>query len=522
MNDVDQAIPQAAANNAVTNAPTLPVQRKTTSRQRHRSRRASQRQAAIIVWFALMLPLLLGMTGLVIDAGLLMAAHRHVQNSADAAAMAGAKDLLSGLTVPEAVATSHQFVKSHHRLDQAKIDVYIPPANGPYAGEAGFVEVIVEHETATIFMHLLNGVHKIRKTTARAVAGAEFNDIIDGIIALDHRASPGLTVTGNAQLSASGRIIVNSESGGVTENGDPIDNGKTGSAAFVSPFATVKAVDIRVVGGANRADRFQNIESGGPPPLKTGQLPVADPFAFLPTPRISNGVINVNRGAPVATNGTLKLNNDDDKSDSANYIETNSATGEETMVLHPGIYSSIDITGGKVKFRPGIYVLTSKNDETYAARILDGEIEANGVMFYNTKKFYDPLTGQPDASDVGLPSSEGSNQGQIRINAALGFSAIDTLKYSYPGSSPLIAQFNGMLIYQRRRSASTIQIQGFSEDRSLSGAIYAKWANLRLPAGGVLNSQIVVGTIAVPGHGDLFVKHDINDRASSLEVFLVE
>lgn len=522
MTDVDSTIPSGTPNNAECDSQASPAGRPTGGRPRHRRRPVHHRQAAIIVWFALMLPLLLGMTGLVIDAGLLMAAHRHVQNSVDAAAMAGAKDLLSGLTVPEAIATSHEFVKSHHQLDQAKVEVYIPPENGPYAGEAGFVEVVVEHETATIFMHLLNGVHKMRKTTARAVAGAEFNDIIDGIIALDHRASPGLTVTGNAQLSASGRIIVNSEAGGVTETGEPIDNGNSGTAAFVSPFATVKAADIRVVGGANRADRFQNIESGGPPPLKTGQLPVADPFAFLPTPRISNGVINVNRGAPIATQGQLKLNNDEDHSETANYIETNAATGEKTMVLHPGIYSSIDITGGKVKFRPGIYVLTSQHDETFAARILDGEIEADGIMFYNTQKFYDPLTGQPDASDTGLPSPEGSNKGQIRINAALGFSAIDTIKYSYPGASPQIAQFNGMLIYQRRRSTSTIQIQGFSQDRSLSGAIYAKWANLRLPAGGVLNSQIVVGSIAVPGHGDLFVKHDINDRVSSLEVFLVE
>ena len=100
----------------------------------------NRRTAAILVWFALLLPLLLGITGLVIDAGLLMAAHRHLQNSVDAAAMAGASDLSNGLTEFEAVFTAEQFVKSHHDLANAKVDVFAPPKNGPYAGEDGYVE----------------------------------------------------------------------------------------------------------------------------------------------------------------------------------------------------------------------------------------------------------------------------------------------------------------------------------------------------------------------------------------------
>ena len=69
---------------------------------------------------------------------------------------------------------------------------------------------------------------------------------------------------------------------------------------------------------------------------------------------------------------------------------------------------------------------------------------------------------------------------------------------------------------------ANIQIQGFISDRTFEGAIYAKWAKLKLPAGGVLNSQIVVGTIAIPGHGDLHVKYDNEDAIRSLEVYLVE
>jgi hypothetical protein len=154
---------------------------------------------------------------------------------------------------------------------------------------------------------------------------------------------------------------------------------------------------------------------------------------------------------------------------------------------------------------------------------LDGDIEAQGIMFYNTRDTYDASTGQPDASDGSfIPDASGESIGQIRINAALGFSGIDTSKHNYAELSLQIAQFNGMLIYQRRSNAADLQIQGFIAENVFEGAIYAKWANLKLPAGGVLNSQIVVGTIAIPGHGDLHVKYDNDDVVQSLEVYLVE
>ena len=59
-------------------------------------RPATLRSGKTLVMFAILLPVLLGMTGLVIDGGLLMAAHRQVQNAADAAALAAAMDKYRG------------------------------------------------------------------------------------------------------------------------------------------------------------------------------------------------------------------------------------------------------------------------------------------------------------------------------------------------------------------------------------------------------------------------------------------
>jgi len=488
-----------------------------------KSKRRQRKSGAILVWFALLLPLLLGMTGLVIDGGLLMASHRQLQNSVDAASLAAADDLLNELGESEARTTAKNFVLTHHDLGNATVDIHIPPANGVYAGEPGFVEVMAEYETPTIFMQLLDGSRTTRIATARAVAGGEENRILDGIIALDHRKAPGLTVTGNAQLSASGRIIVNSEGGGFSTNGTRITTGRPGFGAFVSPFAGVKAEEVYLVGGANRADRFQHIDGSNESPLKTEQLPISDPLGNLATPNVSNGVLNVRRGTAVATPTKMTITNQDQGVGQQNVVVTNATTGEQTMILHPGVYTSIDITGGNVIFRPGIYVLAGPREAEYAVRISDGKIEADGIMFYNTNESYDPVTGQPDVSDRGfLPEATGEAQGQIRINAALGFSAIDTAKYDYSNVPLQISQFNGLLIYQRRSKISNVQVQGFIEDQTFKGAIYAKWAKLRLPAGGVLNSQIVVGTVSIPGHGDLHVRYDHEDVVRSLEVYLVE
>src|SRR3954454_16353152 len=98
---------------------------------------ARRRPGKTLVMFALLLPVLLGMVGLVIDCGLLMAAHREAQNAADAAAMAAAMANLTGQGEPRAVATA--LVTQHNGLSSATLDTFNnPPASGPHARIDGY------------------------------------------------------------------------------------------------------------------------------------------------------------------------------------------------------------------------------------------------------------------------------------------------------------------------------------------------------------------------------------------------
>ena len=189
---------------------------------------------AILVWFALLLIVLLGMVGLVIDAGLLMGTHRQAQNAADAAALAAALDLMYGKSDAEATTTAIKFAEDYcisedpirPHLTVLPTEVHIPPATGPYAGMPGYVEVIPKYQLPTFFIHVLNllpgaSVASDNAVEARAVAGYERVSSGDGVCVLDPSRT-GLTVAGTATLKVWGDVVVLSEGGGKTADGSDV------------------------------------------------------------------------------------------------------------------------------------------------------------------------------------------------------------------------------------------------------------------------------------------------------------
>ncbi|HUT14607.1 MAG TPA: TadE family protein [Thermoguttaceae bacterium] len=486
-------------------------------------RRKAKSKGAVLVWFAMLLTLMLGMVGLVIDAGMLLSTYRHAQNAADAAAMAAAYDLMFGRPKSEATATAITFVKEHNGLSGAPDPVVnIPPADGPYAGASNYVEVIAGSPMRTFFIHLLPGISRENTVRARAVGGFEMVASGAGVCVLDPNARPGLDVGGGGILNVRGLVIDNSEGGGLDENGDPVDNGNKQVAASVSNNALLRATEIRVVGGVNNPDNFQNYDPGDPTNvLHCNQLPVPDPLLYLPTPTVDNGVDSTFRGAPQASNTNLKLGDQNaDAVEPMNYIDT-SDPANHVMVLHPGIYQSISVTGGNVRFEPGIYVLRPAANTTNTLKITGGNVEAQGIMFYNTGDNYDPQTGLPDAADYDQPppAADGANFGAVTINAAMQFAPIDTEQYFYDRD---VSAFDGMLFYQRRRNTATADIQGNSEEGDLSGTMYAKWARFKLAGQGTYDAQFFVGSLEVTGLGDVTLSYVGEKKGKAPQVFLVE
>ena len=228
------------------------MNRDLNSRSNQNQRPRQSRRGAIIVWTSLILLTMIGMVGLVVDSGLMLASFRHSQNSADAAAMAAAMDMLNGKSNADAIATGQTFVTTcaaHNSLANATVTINIPPVSGPYAGSSNHAEAIVSSPMPTYFIHALPGVSQGHTTNARAVAGFEPVAVGEGVIALNPNATPGLNVTGNGNLVVDGTVLVNSTGGGVDENGNSVGGGQNGAKATNN--STVQANQILISGGVN-------------------------------------------------------------------------------------------------------------------------------------------------------------------------------------------------------------------------------------------------------------------------------
>ena len=451
-----------------------------------------QRSGTVVIWCAVLLPVLIGMAGLVIDGGLMMTAFREAQNAADAAAMAAANDLLYASTNATAKTDAINFVQSatYNNLPNATVTVNIPPTSGPYAGISDYAQVSVTCPLTTYFMQILPGLSKNQSVTASAVAGIGSTSIDAGVMALSSTGT-GLSVQGSATLDVPGTILVNSSSS---------------AAVQVGGSATIITSDLSITGGdtITCSAKIHNV-SGSSSPVETGVSPSPDQFGYLPTPTTGNVVVsttyanpNIGGSSPVTLNPGI-------------YINGITIQGSATVTLNPGVYvlkGSTNVGGTNY----GLYVGGS-------ATVSDG---GKGVMFYNTGADYNASSGAPDASDPADPFNQSppaadpsGNFGGIFI---AGSATVSVSPYTNSASS-----FDGVVYYQRRANTQPINITG-SAVNATNGTIYGKWAPLILSGSMSNGAQFIVNTVNMSGSGTVLI--NINYKGEHLgkapAVYLVD
>lgn len=277
---------------------------------------------------AIMLPVLLGMAGLGIDVGMWYASKRDAQSAADAAARAGALELVRNNSASGIVQAAKEDA-ALNGFDEGHGDTIMinnPPTAGTFAGDGFAVEAVIQHEPGGFFSQFV--FHEDATVAARAVARAIALDTC--VWALEENGT-GLTITGTADVVLDCGIFVNS-----------IDD----DALREVGTSCVTASSIRVSGGA----------SGGclnPEPI-TGVPPYPDPLSKLEAPSSAGATV---------FNGKVKV------------------TGGN-VTLQPGIYrNGIDISGGAtVTFNDGTYELQGGRLKVAGGSSLEGD----NVTFYLT------------------------------------------------------------------------------------------------------------------------------------------
>jgi hypothetical protein len=484
------------------------------------------RDGYVLILVALLLPLLIGLVGLTIDGGLLLASHERAQNVADATARSVAIALKNGASHDslQAWADSVAFGLNALPRDSAstggrQVIVHHPPISGPFTDDPAFVEVLVSHPLDTRFIHLLSNMATHHSLTARAVAGFRSLPLGAGVVILNPLGNPGLSVSGtNSSLLVDAAVVVFTNRQGENEYGAIVGQYPAGQASIVmgGSGSTLLASSVYVSGGVDdeanyRAPAVGELHAG------TNDL-VSDPFHDvpgnqMPIPTTANGVIDRQLGSVSITAGTA-----------GNLVAPNAydpATGVTT--LNPGIYDNITINGGTVIFTPGIYVLQNRSGGGNIMSITGGTVTGNGVMFYNTGSTWDPVTGGDDQTDLAtssqtLPNGQRTRFGGITLNGP----QVNMTPIRVAAGSPM-SVFQDMVIYQRRVNTESISINnGASFPGGISGRIYAKWGSLNVSGNGTYNFSIVVGSMSSSGNAAITVRDRIPFTSRILPVRLVE
>lgn len=485
-----------------------------------------ERPGQTMVMFLIVLTALLGMVGLVVDIGLMMGSHRRVQNAADAAAVAAAREMMRGGSADAARAAATRFVQTDNGLPDAAVTVNIPPKTGPHAGNPRYAEAIISRPYDTIFVQLV-GADQDQQVSARSVAGFEAVTSGEGAIVLDPLSSYGLSVSGSAVLQVDGAIVVNSGGAGYDQYGAWLDPyGIQQYAASVGNNGTIKARHLQIRGGvSDPLTNYQNLDPGGPSPLYCGAPMSADPLRQLPVPMPGNAGI---------TDWTLRT--------TPTFSTTNTT-------LQPGVYRNIVIgTNNVVTFSPGVYVICPSSPGDGLSITGDCTVTGNGVMFYlagskylNTSPGYwdniddttnaaldgplPPTNWTPPKGDwPPVPPAPTGEAFDRNVVAGLTINAGQNASVNLVGLTDTNSPFSGVLFYQRRRNATNANIQGQSGTNVLlSGTIYAKWTRFKVAGGGRFDAQFVVGSIEVTGNSNITVDRFTGKHfGRANQVFLVE
>ncbi|MBM3888635.1 MAG: hypothetical protein FJ388_05860 [Verrucomicrobia bacterium] len=413
---------------------------------------------------------MLALVALIVDAGRLHANRRHAQRTADAAAQAGARELLFGNTASlqeNARVAALAYAGLNAANTNTGVLVEVPPSiasNSQYAGSNGAVRVELTRPVETTFMRLLlrlDTVNVRATATAMAVPGT-----FDATILLLAPAVPGaLNLDGNGSLSVpNGTVYVDSSSPDAV-----ILNGNT----------WMLTQSLTIVGGESVVGNGAIIG-----PVVTGAPVMPDPLHYLPAPVLSDYPTSLDSGGTAANPDTRKI------------------TGNANVTINPGIYwGGISVSANAtVHMNPGRYIIAGGGITVSG----NGKVEGADVFIYNTR---DPQN--PEGAGAHAPVS-------IVGNGYTVLKAPDAAADS---------TYKGILIFNDRASTTPVTVHGNGGnfgDPPYVGYVYNKNGDAVLTGNGSFGSLgLIARTLKVNGNA-VFTATDPSRTPDTRTVRLVE
>jgi hypothetical protein len=411
---------------------------------------------------------LLGMIGLAVDGGYYVTERRQAQNAADSAALAAAERIAAGASTVQAEATALYYAAQNGYDNDGTsntVTVHRPPTTGAHVGDDDFVEVIINEDPDTFFIHAVYNPGE--DIVGRGVAGSTNGGVGSyAVLVLNETACQTFNKTGSGNFSVTG-------GGGIMVN----SNCNPGIRQTGSGSTSAGAIDFYEPGG------YTLTGSGSFSPTPSGvPARVADPLSSIVQP-----VPGVTVGTSPNSGGTA----------AAPAMRTISGSGNTT--LQPGTYwGGLTLSGsGNVTFMPGLYIFAGGG----LTQTGSGNLSGAGVTFFST-------------NDPTQPAGAGAyNNFDLAGSGNRTFSPQTTGPYA------------NILWWQDRNAPNDISRQ-FNKTGSGNfgnGIIYLPNAKMNLAGSGNLGGvQIIVDAIDVAGSGNQTVPYTSYVSMGLPSVALVE
>jgi carbon monoxide dehydrogenase subunit G len=447
------------------------------------------RRGVVAVIVALALVAVVGVVAVAVDGGLLYLELRRARATADAAAMAAACDLFKNYptnngTDPNGTAAAALSAAEDNGYNNDgttnTVTVNIPPTSRIYAGQAGYVEVIVKTQVQRAFSRVW-GSDTIT-VGARAVSRGAWVSPNAGVLILNYQGKGTLNAQGNGAFTETGGpVIVNSN--------NPSAVLQTGNAAMYAPEFDITG-GVQVGGGANLATRPVAGQ------VFLGTHPTPDPLAYLPPPDPT----------------TLPQGK----------MTTTSIAGGAQYVLTPGVYTNLPtFTSGDVVILQqasannggGIFYINGGGFKSTGASITMDPATTGGVMIYNA------------------PASTALSE-KIQITGNAG----GTVNLGPLTNGP----YAGMMLWQDRNSPVSVLVEG-NGNFGVTGAFYAAGALLNINGNGTtstgyyvdannnqvwgssqIGSQYISQDLGLGGNGNIHINYTGPKAARTRIIALVE
>jgi Flp pilus assembly protein TadG len=481
----------------------------------------SSERGQVLVLFAGGLVALLIVAALAFDVGSMLVERRSEQNAADAAALAGARFVLT--SDPNARAAAQRIAKINGYDDadpNQVVNIFIPAIHGTYAGMPGFIEVQIESTRPSVFGAIIGRANW--PVGAYAVATNKQNlNFPFSMAALNPTACASIKVSGGGVVQAYANIQSNSN-GADCAPGAPVGFSRSGGSTVdvIADDATCRSVGQIVDSGSGSMtcakaqnsfalpDPLRNL----PAPTKPGLAPAMTYVGAEPPPSLPPKNCPGRTGADMPNEASPSMCSLGSPSGTYKNLE---------WILYPGLYpGGLEVSAGTTAYlMPGIYwigggglsvkgggSILSVATVTDATPDVSAATWGGGVLIYNSK----------------LPAAPGGLGGPINLD---GTGATMKLKPLNVAVTDPNAIYNHIVIFQDRDVTSPLTLNGSASFTKVEGIIYVPKGQVKLNGNGgtLVVDQIIADTFDIGGAtGTIQVLHGTGIDAVIVAAGLVE